>query len=145
MTTSAEKISLMVGEFRELESLEGNEPIRCSRMHFRHWADKLEASIPSTSDPTRSVECTLTKRSIEAGSRSGSKPRWRNEDEGAAYEAAQDALEGVVNELRDRIRGLEEENDRLRLELLSPRRRDLMKPPVISFFGFQMESADVDG
>lgn len=61
-----------------------------------------------------------------------------------AYELALGGFEHLVNMLRDRIRGLEEENDRLRLELLSPRRRDLMKPPVISFFGFQMESADVD-
>lgn len=29
-------------EFRNLESIEGNEPIRCSRMHFGDWAETLE-------------------------------------------------------------------------------------------------------
>lgn len=29
-------------EFRNLETIEGNEPIRCSRMHYCDWADRLE-------------------------------------------------------------------------------------------------------
>lgn len=32
-------------QFRKLESTEGNDPIRCSRMHFGDWADALEEII----------------------------------------------------------------------------------------------------
>lgn len=31
----------VVKEFRKLEAMEGNEPIRCSRIHFGDWADRL--------------------------------------------------------------------------------------------------------
>ena len=38
----------MYDELQKLAQTEGNEPIRCSRMHFSEWADdvdKLEAEI----------------------------------------------------------------------------------------------------
>lgn len=36
-----ENVHEVVKEFRKLEAMEGNEPIRCSRMHFGDWADRL--------------------------------------------------------------------------------------------------------
>lgn len=74
-----------------------------------------------------------------------STPRWRTEDidehvsnKVQDYEAAIQTLENEIRHLRDGVNLLEEENDRLKWELLSPRRR-YMRPPVISFFGFQMD------
>lgn len=32
----------IIKEFRKLAALEGNDPIRCSRMHFNEWANVLE-------------------------------------------------------------------------------------------------------
>jgi hypothetical protein len=66
------------------------------------------------------------------------------------YEAAQETLEVVIIELREQVKRLEEENERLKWELVRPilapprdtRRPELMAPPVM--FGFQMESADID-
>jgi len=82
--------------------------------------------------------------------RSDSIPRWRNEDveeflddRSGRYEAALETHEKLIRELRDAVQRLELENDRLKWELMSPKRR-YMRPPIISFFGFQMESADVD-
>jgi chromosome segregation ATPase len=45
-TAIREAIGDLVEEFRKLEATEGNEPIRCSRMHFGNWADKLLKSLP---------------------------------------------------------------------------------------------------
>lgn len=36
-----ESVHEVVKEFRKLEAMEGNEPIRCSRIHFGEWADRL--------------------------------------------------------------------------------------------------------
>jgi hypothetical protein len=77
-------------------------------------------------------------------------PRWKTSDidehvaaKLAGYEAALDLLEGILTGVRNRVKLLEAENELLKWELVSPR-RDLMRPPVIKFFGFQMEGADVD-
>lgn len=38
-----QEIDKLIAEFRKLESMDGNDPIRCSRMHFGDWADRLAA------------------------------------------------------------------------------------------------------
>ncbi len=64
------------------------------------------------------------------------------------YELALGGFEHMVNLLRDRIAQLEaelvrskEENFRLTCKLASPK-PGYMRPPVISFFGFQMEGSE---
>ena len=59
------------------------------------------------------------------------------------YEVAIESHEELIRQLRDRVVQLESENEGLKWRLASTPKH-LMRPPVISFMGFHMESADVD-
>lgn len=40
-----ERMEAMLVEFKKLAEMEGNEPIRCSRIHFADWAETLQMAL----------------------------------------------------------------------------------------------------
>ncbi len=57
---AAEELQRLASEFRRLELTPGNEPLRCSRMHFAMWASTIEhAAPPLTRDQVAAAVETL--------------------------------------------------------------------------------------